>query len=204
MKQTRIRWHIVLMTVLAIIMLPTVSIMSSCFGLYHSKTTRCQMMLGRLSLLIRDRKEICNALKIDEKGVDDAVCNDPATGIALYCRRVSPELFRISGGRKDKRVRIIDVWGKPIKVQIRRKNGNGESAAPYFRFGDNWIRVWSVGPNGIDECGGGDDIVMDGRYIGAESFALMPVEAVSMFGLQSGGNDDGGGQATVETNEIME
>lgn len=44
--------------------------------------------------------------------------------------------------------RLKDTWGRPLRIEFSRE-----------RYGADGIGVWSDGPNGINEFGGGDDLV---------------------------------------------
>ncbi len=50
--------------------------------------------------------------------------------------------------RPDDRQVLRDEWGQPLRIQV---------PGPIHKRG--WD-VWSCGPNGIDEQGGGDDILV--------------------------------------------
>jgi hypothetical protein len=63
---------------------------------------------------------------------------------------------------------LLDAWGRPLRVAvtlpIENTNRSGWSGAVRFR-------IWSVGPDGKDEGGNGDDI--------CNSFDIMPEASVS-------------------------
>lgn len=48
---------------------------------------------------------------------------------------------------------LVDWWGRPVGMRYLPSHGNGlENESVFSLF------VYSVGPNGLDDCGGGDDI----------------------------------------------
>jgi len=52
----------------------------------------------------------------------------------------------------DRRQELLDPWGRPFQVQLM---GAGPAFPP---TGEARVKIWSVGPNGRDEGGAGDDI----------------------------------------------
>jgi len=56
----------------------------------------------------------------------------------------------------DSRKDLVDPWGRPIRVRatILATNGNGP-----ISLAEAIVKLWSIGPNGTDENGSGDDIV---------------------------------------------
>ena len=53
---------------------------------------------------------------------------------------------------------LVDRWGRPVLVQARLRDSSidGGTTGPVAQ-----LRIWSAGPNGKDEGGGGDDVVSD-------------------------------------------
>jgi|GEM_PF-5179538 len=50
---------------------------------------------------------------------------------------------------------LVDPWGRKLRIQISIRPESSLSPKDLRRFS---LRVWSVGKNGIDENGSGDDI----------------------------------------------
>jgi hypothetical protein len=72
--------------------------------------------------------------------------DDLGTATSDHAWAVTPEDFE---KQPDARTEVVlDAWGRPIRTQI---------PGPVHRHG--WD-IWSCGPNGIDEQGGGDDILV--------------------------------------------
>jgi hypothetical protein len=56
----------------------------------------------------------------------------------------------------DRRRELVDPWGRPYQVQLISPAGGTNNTDPILLAE---VRIWSAGPNGRDEHGGGDDIL---------------------------------------------
>jgi hypothetical protein len=69
---------------------------------------------------------------------------------------------------------LLDVWGRPLRVTVTFTDKDtsrlGSSGAARFK-------IWSMGPNGKNENGGGDDICV--------SFDLVPVGDANSMGVRN-------------------
>lgn len=173
MKAHCFRWRVVLALIVSIVLSSILYWMLD----RRDKNKSCRITLELLTLCVRDRKSICEELGIDEDGLDAAISDNPYHGMALYCMRLNMPHSLVVKEADNGQLRVIDPWGRPFKVQARGVRHYQECCAPYFQFGRHRIRIWSVGPNGIDDRGEGDDIIMHGAYVGYESFALPPDKA---------------------------
>ena len=50
---------------------------------------------------------------------------------------------------------VLDSWGRPVRINLEKSEGQAKSNG----LNSGIIRIWSVGPNGNDEGGAGDDIL---------------------------------------------
>jgi len=74
-------------------------------------------------------------------------------GLALLSTTVDKRLgcyFRLSKVHRDDAGRIVDYWKRPLIYRIHNERPNRQR-----------LELYSVGPNGKDEGGQGDDIVVD-------------------------------------------
>jgi hypothetical protein len=60
--------------------------------------------------------------------------------------------------KEGKRPVALDGWGRPFRVTLRKDFERLPNASPTVLRKTNEILIWSLGPNGIDESGNGDDI----------------------------------------------
>ena len=180
MKNVSIRWRIVAISILCIVLLSILYSMVAACARCWDKKKLCRLALERLALCVRDRRSICAELNIDGDCLDLAIGDNPSQGMAMYCKCLNMPLLVVQE-TSDGQQRIIDPWGRPFKIQARGVMHYKECCAPYFRFGRHCVRIWSVGPNGVDDRGEGDDIVMQGAYVGYESFALLPNEIDAIY-----------------------
>jgi hypothetical protein len=60
------------------------------------------------------------------------------------CKKDIPGIFK-----QNERGQIIDAWERPLRIEISPDNKDGRPR----------VRVWSMGENGLDENGNGDDIL---------------------------------------------
>ena len=61
----------------------------------------------------------------------------------------------------DDHARVIDAWGHPLRLAFP-----GDAGIDPALFGGSWLMVYSHGPDGRDQRGGGDDIT---SFIGQEA-----------------------------------
>jgi hypothetical protein len=56
---------------------------------------------------------------------------------------------------------INDAWGAPLQMIFKSDLNLKTNDFPRFRNNTNPVFIWSMGPNGINEYGKGDDVVME-------------------------------------------
>ncbi len=72
------------------------------------------------------------------------------SGYAGFARMAAPDLLGTAW--LNERGQPIDAWKHPLHIAIEGVNA-----------GPGGIRVWSSGPDGIDQSGAGDDLAGEGR-----------------------------------------
>jgi len=81
-----------------------------------------------------------NRYPTDEEGLDALVTKPDYDEEALDLHWQGPYLQAGS---------LVDAWGRKLRYKAPGTDGGGQAGS---------FRVWSVGPNGLDEDGAGDDI----------------------------------------------
>lgn len=66
--------------------------------------------------------------------------------------------FLDSNVRWERAGELLDDWGHPLRVAVAFPSDNTNRLA---RGGAARFRIWSVGPDGKNECGNGDDITTE-------------------------------------------
>lgn len=86
---------------------------------------------------------------------------------------------------------VVDRWGNPIVVEAFCLNNRRNILAnvPYFRLGNQWVRIWSCGPNAKDDNGFKDDLRVCVSHNILRSFFLydyeMPVKVLDIAEVTS-------------------
>ena len=61
----------------------------------------------------------------------------------------------------DQRRELVDSWGNPFHIQLIYPGADTHDTAYIGRATTVKVKIWSSGPNGLDELGAGDDIGCD-------------------------------------------
>jgi hypothetical protein len=59
---------------------------------------------------------------------------------------------------RNEKTEILDAWGRPLQMTLRTNLTGASNPSQSLLAKTNAILIWSLGPNGINEYGAGDDI----------------------------------------------
>ena len=129
----------------------------------ESKMAQCRRLLqkARLVLLAVDDNPM-NMTFFEWRGIKGMMQSERnlAAEICEYCNEHS----RLSGCKifRSREINgqnlLVDPWGRPFNVDMIRSFHNADIRTGLNGHTIGGIVMWSSGPNGINECGEGDDI----------------------------------------------
>jgi len=166
----------------ALLVLVVAAIVIACYGVWLYRRDKIRAETGATYMLLVETTVACETyaddrgLSVRDIPVDNSVVNAGAKALAQMVLSepgyLRVDLLRDRGYLKedtDGNQMLIDSWGNPVIFipgahygsTFQYRNARGESFTVRARrhTSDHGYQLWSLGPNGVDDRGGGDDVV---------------------------------------------